>query len=98
MVTALNAAGFRFRQGPTVSVPATFWHGDETLHTPGAIALECEFAATCYCSAQLGLRAAGVFVISDTAEQDMLDGSRVHWHPRVVEAFNAIRHLQTQEH
>lgn len=91
VVCALDAAGLSARQGPTVSVPSTFWHADETLHAQDTIALECEFAGTCYCGAKLGLKVAGVFVISDTAKQDMLDESRIPRQPRVVEAFNAIK-------
>ncbi len=66
ITNAMRKANLEFTSGTSVSVPATFWHGDESKHAPDVIALECEFATFCYCSKKLNLSSAGVFVISDT--------------------------------
>ncbi|MCG8643363.1 MAG: hypothetical protein MI862_26790 [Desulfobacterales bacterium] len=84
-------ANLEFTSGTSVSVPATFWHGDESKHAPDVIALECEFATFCYCSKKLNLSSAGVFVISDTEKQDLLDHSRPSPHPRITQEIQAIK-------
>jgi len=88
---AMKSANLEFTAGLTVSVPATFWHGDESKHASDVIALECEFATFCHCSKELGLSAAGLFVISDTEERDLLDDSRLSPHPRMVQGLQAIK-------
>jgi hypothetical protein len=73
-----------------VSVPATFWHGDETCVDPDVIALELEFAAFCHCAHTLGIKAGGLLVISDTRQQGLLD-ERPPRDPIMLEAFRAIK-------
>jgi len=86
----LQRSQLPFLSGKTVSVPATFWHGDESQIDPDAVALELEFAAFCHCARTAGIKAGGLFVISDTRQQRMLDKG-IHRDPRMIEAFRAIR-------
>jgi len=87
----MSKAKLKYKKGPSVSVPATFWHGDESIHESDIIALECEFATFCHCSTELGLSAAGIFVISDTEEQDLLDRSSPSPHPKIIQGLQAIK-------
>jgi purine-nucleoside phosphorylase len=90
----LQRNSFPFRSGKSVSVPATFWHGDESQIDSDVIALELEFAAFCYCANAIGIKAAGIFIITDTREQGLLD-KELPRDPRMIEAFRAIReHLE----
>lgn len=94
-LTAMIAAVLRknripFRSGKSVSVPATFWHGDEREIEPDVIALEMEFAAFCHCARVAGIRAGGLFVISDTKKHGLLD-KRIPRDPRMLETFRAIK-------
>ena len=87
---ALERRHIPFRRGKSVSVPATFWHGDETQIDFDAIALELEFAAFCHCAQAVGIKAGGIFIISDTKEQGLLD-ERPPRDPRMIEVFQAIK-------
>jgi nucleoside phosphorylase len=91
VLDALTRAGLQYQEGTTVSVPATFWHGDESKLAPDVIALECEFAAFCHCSTLLGLHGAGVLVISDTLETGLLDCSRPPVHEVMLGALGALK-------
>ncbi len=83
-----------FRIGKSVSVPATFWHGDESRIDMDAIALELEYAAFCHCAHSVGIKAGGLFVISDTKEHGLLD-KRPPRDPIMIKAFRAIKeHLE----
>jgi hypothetical protein len=88
--TVLQRRHIPFQTGKSVSVPATFWHGDETQIDPDAIALELEFAAFCHCAHAVGIKAGGLFVISDTKKQGLLD-KRPPRDPIMIEAFRAIK-------
>jgi purine-nucleoside phosphorylase len=79
-----------FRKGRSVSVPATFWHGDERQIDPDAIALELEFAAFCHCACVAGIKAGGLFVISDTREHGLLDKG-IPRDAAMLKAFRAIK-------
>ena len=79
-----------FRSGKSVSVPATFWHGDEREIEPDAIALEMEFAAFCHCARVAGIRAGGLFVISDTKDHGLLDKDLPR-DPKMLDVFRAIK-------
>lgn len=92
---ALERRHIPFRRGKSASVPATFWHGDERQIDPDAIALELEFAAFCHCAQTVGIKAGGMFVISDTKEQGLLDERPSH-DPRMIEAFLAIKEYWKQ--
>ena len=86
----LQQSGVPFRSGKSVSVPATFWHGDESAIEADVIALEMEFAAFCHCARITGIKAAGLFEISDTKRQGLLDKGL----PRdsmMLDAFRAIK-------
>ncbi len=87
---ALERRHIPFRRGKSVSVPATFWHGDETQMDLDAIALELEFAAFCHCAQAVGIKAGGILIISDTKEQGLPD-ERLPRDPRMIEAFQAIK-------
>lgn len=87
---ALERSDILFRRGKSVSVPATFWHGDETQIDLDAIALELEFAAFCHCAQSVGIKAGGLLIISDTKEQGLLD-ERPPRDPRMIEAFQAVK-------
>lgn len=91
ITNAMRKANLEFTEGTSVSVPATFWHGDESKHASDIIALECEFATFCYCSKKLTLSSAGIFVISDTEEQDLLDNSRPSPFPGMVQIIQAMK-------
>ncbi|UCB51577.1 MAG: hypothetical protein JSV10_06160 [Candidatus Zixiibacteriota bacterium] len=91
LLDALTRAGLQYQEGTTVSVPATFWHGDESRLAPDVIALECEFAAFCHCSALLGLHGAGVLVINDTLETGLLDSSGPPVHEIMLGALEAVQ-------
>lgn len=60
------------RIGHSVSVPATFWHPDHNKIDSDVIALEMEFSSLCYFSMRTGIKSAGVLVISDTKNKDLL--------------------------
>jgi hypothetical protein len=90
MATALAGRSIPFRRGKSVSVPATFWHGDETQIDPDALALELEFAAFCHCARTVGLKAGGLLVISDTRDHGLLD-KRIPCDRKMVEAFRAVK-------
>lgn len=92
ITNAMKKADLEFSAGTSVSVPATFWHGDESKHASDVIALECEFATFCHCSKKLNLSAAGIFVISDTVDQGLLDNTRPSPFPKLIQGFKAIRH------
>ena len=79
-----------FQSGKSVSVPATFWHGDEKQIDSDVIALEMEFGAFCHCARIAGIKAGGLFVISDTKSHGLLD-KRPPRDPRMLEAFRAIK-------
>jgi hypothetical protein len=89
--TALERTQIPFRSGKSVSVPATFWHGDEREIDADTLALEMEFAAFCHCAQVVGIKAGGLLVISDTKDQGLLDKRRLPHDPLMVEAFKAIR-------
>jgi hypothetical protein len=93
---ALRWRHISFRSGKSVSVPATFWHGDETQIDPDAIALELEFAAFCHCAHVAGIKAGGLFVISDTKEQGLLDDQRIPRDPIMINAFQAVKEYWEQ--
>jgi purine-nucleoside phosphorylase len=80
-----------YRKGKSVSVPATFWHGDESQIDSDVVALELEFAAFCHCAHIAGIKAGGIFIISDTKHQGLLDDTRPPRDPRMVEIFRAIK-------
>jgi hypothetical protein len=90
VAAALRSAGLSFHTGTSVSVPATFWHGDESRIDPDALALELEFAAFCHCARAAGLRTAGLLVISDTRDHGLLDRGLPH-DPEMVAAFRAVK-------
>jgi purine-nucleoside phosphorylase len=79
-----------FRSGKSVSVPATLWHGDESRIDSDAIALELEYAAFCHCAHVAGIKAGGLFIISDTRQQGLLE-KRTPRDPRMLDAFRAIK-------
>lgn len=79
-----------YHRGKGVSVPATFWHGDERQIDSDVIALELEYAAFCHCAHTVGIKAGGLFVISDTRQQGLLD-KRPPRDPRMLEAFRAVK-------
>lgn len=87
---SLEHRNIQFREGKSVSVPATFWHGDKSNIDSDAIALELEFAAFCHCTKVLGIKAGGALIISDTKEKGLLD-ERPPRDPRMIEAFQAIK-------
>lgn len=87
---ALTQRRIPFRRGKSVSVPATFWHGDECQIDSDAIALELEFAAFCHCTESAGIKSGGLLIISDTEEKGLLDKS-VPRDPKMLEAFRAIK-------
>lgn len=87
---ALQQKQIAFRRGKSVSVPATFWHGNEKVIDPDAIALEMEFAAFCHCARVKGIKAAGVLVISDTRHQSLLDRD-IPRDPMMIAAFQVIK-------
>jgi nucleoside phosphorylase len=87
---ALERQHVPFQAGKSVSVPATFWHGDESIIDADALALELEFAAFCHCASVAGLNAGGVLVISDTREQGLLD-ERPPRDPVMLEVFRAVK-------
>jgi hypothetical protein len=91
VLDALTLAGIQYQEGTTVSVPATFWHGDESKLAHDVMALECEFAAFCHCSTLLGLHGAGVLVISDTLETGLLDFSRPPVHEVMLGVLGALK-------
>lgn len=80
-----------YHKGKSVSVPATFWHGDESRIDSDVIALELEFAAFCHCANIAGIKAGGIFIISDTKYRGLLDDTRPPRDPRMVEIFRAIK-------
>lgn len=88
--SALERRSVPFRRGKTVSVPSTFWHGDESQIDSDALALELEFAAFCHSAHVVGIKAAGVLIISDTRAKGLLD-ERPPRDPRMIEAFQAIK-------
>jgi len=90
IAAALQRGRVPFRLGKSVSVPATFWHGDEKQIDPDTIALELEFAAFCHCAQSVGIKAGGLFVISDTKTQGLLDKT-IPCDPRMLEAFRAVK-------
>ncbi len=92
---ALERRHIPFQRGKSVSVPATFWHGDERQIDLDAIALELEFAAFCHCAQTVSIKAGGLFVIRDTKEQGLLD-ERPPRDPRMIEAFLAIKEYWEQ--
>lgn len=92
---ALQRNGIPFRSGKSVSVPATFWHGDEAQIDSDAIALELEYAAFCHCARVAGIKAGGLVIVSDTRHQGLLDDTRVPRDPIMLETFRAIKdHLE----
>jgi len=86
---ALQRNDVSFRSGKSVSVPATFWHGDESRIDSDAIALELEYATFCHCAHAVGIKAGGIFVISDTKQRGLLN--TIPRDPRMLEAFQAIK-------
>jgi purine-nucleoside phosphorylase len=91
IAAALQHHHIPVHKGKSASVPATLWHGDETLIDPDAIALELEYAAFCYCAHEVGIKAGGLFVISDTKDHDLLDDSRIPRDPIMLAAFRVIK-------
>jgi len=87
---ALRQRSIPFRTGKSVSVPATFWHGDEAQIDPDVIALELEFAAFCHCSHAVGIKAGGLLVISDTRDHGLLE-KRIPCDHILVDAFRAVK-------
>jgi purine-nucleoside phosphorylase len=87
----LQRSHIPFQSGKSVSVPATFWHGDENQIDPDAIALELEYAAFCHCAHVVSIKAGGLFVISDTRQQGLLDDNRPTRDLRMLDAFRAIK-------
>ena len=87
----LRQSGIPFRTGKSVSVPATFWHGDERDIEPDVIALEMEFAAFCHCAGVAGIKAGGLFEISDTETQGLLDRGL----PRDATMLKVFRAIKT---
>ncbi len=90
ILASLERSGVPYQEGTTVSIPATFWHGDESKLAPDVIALECEFAAFSHCSAVLGLHSAGAFVISDTLETGLLDPSGPPIHDVMLDTLKTL--------
>jgi len=90
MSGALQQRRIPFRSGKSVSVPATFWHGDERQIDSDAIALELEYAAFCHCARAIGIKAGGLLIISDTRQKGLLD-ERPPRDPAMLEAFLAIK-------
>jgi uridine phosphorylase len=86
---ALADVGEEYVEGPTVSVPAVLWHGDRRRRAPEAIAVEIELAAFCHCAERLDLPAAGLLVISDTADHTLRDNQDIRY-TRTVAAFKAL--------
>jgi hypothetical protein len=93
ILASLERSGVQYQEGTTVSVPASFWHGDESKLAPDVIALECEFAAFSYCSAVLGLHSAGAFVISDTVETGLLDPSGPSIHEIMLDTLQTLTQI-----
>lgn len=89
ITSALDHQHLPFRRGKTVSVPATFWHGDETQIDPDALAVELELAAWCHCARTMGIKTAGILTISDTSEMGLLD-ERPPCDPAMITAFQAV--------
>jgi uridine phosphorylase len=92
VMAALHAAGEAFSEGPTVSVPSTFYHGNESLLPPDALALEIELGAFFHVGAATAIRCAAALVISDNATCTLLD-KRDSRDERLIAIFNAIRGL-----
>jgi purine-nucleoside phosphorylase len=86
----MEASGIPRRIGKSVSVPATFWHGDERRIDPNVLALELELASLCYCAKKLGMKAAGLLVISDTREQRLVD-KRPSIDSTMINVFQSLR-------
>jgi hypothetical protein len=92
VIAALQAANECFSEGPTVSVPSTFYHGDESLLPPNALVLEIELGAFFHVGAATAIRCAAVLVVSDNATHSLQD-SRTSRDERLIGIFNALREL-----
>ena len=90
LLGALRTAGESFREGPTVSVPSTFFHGDEAQIPPEVLALEIEAASFLHVANRNSLSAAAVLIISDNATHSLRD-DRATRDERILRVFNALR-------
>jgi uridine phosphorylase len=90
LIAALRAAREPIQEGPTVSVPSTFFHGDEARIPPEAIALEIEGASFLHIAGRLSMAAAAALVVSDTVDHTLRD-DRVSRDERIVRVLQAIR-------
>jgi uridine phosphorylase len=95
LVATLKGAEEPFHEGPTVSVPSTFFHGRQSAIPREALALEIETAAFLFVGAASSIRCAAALVISDTATHTLRD-DRVSRDERLVRVFEAIRDMPAE--
>lgn len=85
----LQQDGIGFQQGRTVSVPTVFWRLDGGRFDPGIIALEMELSAFIHFTARLGLKSAGLLIISDTVNHSLLDDQTLRFQS-IVRVFASL--------
>lgn len=92
LASALDRVGESFIEGPTASVPSTFFHGDASLVPADALALEIETAAFLHAAAVIGIQCAAALVVSDTTTHSLRD-DRSSRDDRLLRIFMGIRDL-----
>lgn len=78
------------KEGLTVSVPTTFWRLDNSKFDCNIIALEMELSAFFHFSYKLGLKTAGILVISDTINHSLLDDQTLRF-KNIISTFSIIK-------
>ena len=86
----MQKKGEKYFEGKTVSVPSTFSQPDKSRHDNDVMALEIEFSSVCYFANAFNIACAGVLVISDTANHDLLDEQKLR-HENILKAFELIK-------
>lgn len=79
-----------FKEGLTVSVPTTFWRLDNSKFDSNIIALEMELSAFFHFTHKLGLKSAGILVISDTINHSLLDDQTLRF-TNIISTFTIIK-------
>jgi len=79
-----------YLEGKTVSVPCTFAHPDKSKYDKDVVGLEMELSSIFHFSKKLGMKCAGILVVSDTKDHGLLD-DRTLVDKKWVNAFKVIQ-------
>lgn len=86
----LNRSGEKYLEGKTVSVPSTFSQPNRSKYDKDLVALEMEFSSVCYFAHKFNIKCAGILVISDTANHDLLDDQDLRY-KRITQVFEIVK-------